>query len=62
MNYSFLKVFGHEAYAHIDKENIKKLGANSRKYYFIRYGIDGLGFILWDNTNKKFIRSRDVFF
>lgn len=42
MKYYFLRVFGCEAYAHIDKENRKKLYAKYQKYYFIRYGFDGL--------------------
>lgn len=33
----------------------------NHKFYFIRYGTDGLSFELWDNTHHRIIRSRDVF-
>lgn len=62
MNYTFLKIFGCEAYAHIDKETRKKLDPKSLKCYFIGYGVDGLGYKLWDNVGQKVIRSRDVVF
>lgn len=29
---------------------------------FIGYGVDGLGYRLWDMDNQKLIRSRDVIF
>ena len=62
VNYSFLRVFGCEAFAHVDKEYRKKLDAKSQKCYFIGYGFDGLGYRLWDVDNHKIIRSRDVVF
>ena len=46
VNYSFLRVFGCETYAYIDKENRKKLDTKSQKCYFIGYGVDGLGYRL----------------
>lgn len=40
----------------------KKIDAKSKKCYFIRNGIDGLGYKLWYVDNLKIIRSRDVLF
>lgn len=62
VNYSSLIVFVCEAYAHIDKENRKKLDAKSQKCYFIGYEVDELGYRLWDVDNCKVIRSRDIIF
>ncbi|KAH9294173.1 hypothetical protein KI387_040625 [Taxus chinensis] len=62
VNYSFLKVFGCEAFVHIDKENRTKLEAKSKKCTFIGYGTDDFGFWLWSLDEKKIIRSRDVIF
>ena len=38
--YSFLKHFGCEAFFHINKENITKLEAKSKKCTFIGYGVN----------------------
>ena len=54
VNYSFLRTFGCEAFVHIDKENRTKLEAKSK---FIGYGVDDLGYCLWDYENHKIIRS-----
>ncbi|KAK3038516.1 hypothetical protein RJ639_029316 [Escallonia herrerae] len=62
VNYSFLKVFGCIAYAHIDKEERKKLDSKSQKCVFIGYGGDEYGYRLWDYKHNKIIRSRDVIF
>ena len=62
VNYSFLKSFGCEAFAHVDKENRTKLDAKSQKYTFIGYGVDDYGYQLWYFENLKIIRSRDVIF
>ncbi|KAK3023141.1 hypothetical protein RJ639_043980 [Escallonia herrerae] len=62
VNYSFLKVFGCIAYAHIDKEERKKLDSKSQKCVFIGYGGDEYGYRLWDYEHNKIIRSRDVIF
>ena len=37
INYAFLRTFGGEAFVHIDKENITKLEAKSKKSTFIGY-------------------------
>ena len=62
VNYSSLIVFGCEAFAHIDKEDRKKLDAKSQKCYLVGYGVNDLGYRLWDVDNHKIIRSRDVVF
>ena len=62
VNYSFLRVFGCEAFAHVDKENRNKLDAKSQKCYLIGYGVNDFGYRLWDVDNHKIIRSRDVVF
>ena len=62
VNYSFLRVFGCEAFAHVDKENRNKLDAKSQKCYLVGYGVNDLGYRLWDVDNHKIIRSRDVVF
>ncbi|KAK3030615.1 hypothetical protein RJ639_039975 [Escallonia herrerae] len=60
--YSFLRVFGCIAYAHIDKEERKKHDSKSQKCVFIGYGGDEYGYRLWDYEHNKIIRSRDVIF
>ncbi|KAK3020690.1 hypothetical protein RJ639_045596 [Escallonia herrerae] len=62
VNYSFLRVFGCIAYAHINKEERKKLDSKSQKCVFIGYGGDEYGYRLWDYEHNKIIRSRDVIF
>ena len=60
-NDSFHRTFGCEAFVHVDKENITKLDAKSKKCTFIGYGVDDYGYRLWDFENHKIIR-RDVIF
>ncbi|KAK3037909.1 hypothetical protein RJ639_031800 [Escallonia herrerae] len=62
VNYSFLRVFGCITYAHIDKEERKKLDSKSQKCVFIGYGGDEYDYRLWDYEHNKIIRSRDVIF
>ena len=62
VNYSFLRTFSCEAFAHIDKENITKLDAKYKKCTFIGYGINDFGNLLYDYENHKIIRRRDVVF
>ncbi|KAK3043083.1 hypothetical protein RJ639_001198 [Escallonia herrerae] len=62
VNYSFWRVFGCIAYAHIDKEERKKLDSKSHKRVFIGYGGDEYGYRLWDYEHNKIIRSKDVIF
>ncbi|KAH9309219.1 hypothetical protein KI387_037130, partial [Taxus chinensis] len=57
---SFLKVFGLEAFVHVDRENRKKFDAKSKRCTFIGYGSGDFGFYFWDLENSKITRSRDV--
>jgi hypothetical protein len=43
VNYSFMKIFGCEAFVHIDRENRTKLDAKSNQCTFIRYGVNNFG-------------------
>ena len=62
VKYSFLRIFGCEAFVHIDKDERTKLEAKYKKCTFIGYGVDDFGYRLWDLKNCKIIRSRDVVF
>ncbi|KAK2988297.1 hypothetical protein RJ640_011968 [Escallonia rubra] len=62
VNYFFLKVFGCIVYAHIDKEERKKLDFKSHKCVSIGYGGDKYGYRLWEYKHNKIIRSKDVIF
>ena len=62
VSYSFLEHFGCEASVHIKKENRTKLEAKSKKCTFIGYGVNNIGYRLYDYENCKIIRSRDVIF
>lgn len=57
-----LKVFGCVAYVHISDQGRNKLDPKSKKCTFIGYGEDEFGYRIWDDENKKVIRSRDVIF
>jgi hypothetical protein len=59
---SHLRVFGCVAYVHISDQGRNKLDPKSKKCTFIGYGEDEFGYRLWDDENKKTIRSRDVIF
>jgi 5-methylcytosine-specific restriction endonuclease McrA len=57
-----LKVFGSTCYALIPKEQRSKLDARNRKCIFFGYSNTTKGYCLYNETNKKFILSRDVIF
>ncbi|KAL5838301.1 hypothetical protein ACOSQ3_015470 [Xanthoceras sorbifolium] len=59
---SHLKVFGCLAYVHISDQGRNKLDPKSKKCTLLGYGEDEFGYRLWDDQNKKIIRSRDVIF
>lgn len=59
---SHLRVFGCVAYVHISDQGRNKLDPKSKKCTFIGYGEDEFGYRLWDDENKKMVRSRDVIF
>lgn len=57
--YSFLKVFGCTAYAHI---NDVKLAPRAVKCIFIGYSSESKSYRLWNLESKKVLLSRDVTF
>ena len=57
-----LKVFGCTAYAHISKEERKKLDAKAKKCILMGYGTCVKGYRLYNPVEKKIIYSRDVVF
>jgi hypothetical protein len=57
-----LKVFGCRAFAHIPKENGKKLDAKAIKCIFIEYCFEFKAYKLFDPSTHKVFVSRDVFF
>ena len=62
VNYAFLKVFGCEAFMHIDKSLRSKLEAKSKKGFFASYGEGDFGYRLWDPKDAKISKSRDPVF
>lgn len=53
INFSFLKVFGFIAYAHVDQEMRKNLHSKSQKCIFIRYGGHEYDYQLWDYEDNR---------
>ncbi|KAG8482828.1 hypothetical protein CXB51_024043 [Gossypium anomalum] len=58
-NYSYLKIFGCPAYAHVDNG---KLEPRSIKCVFLGYKAGVKGYKLWCPKNRKVVISRDVVF
>ena len=61
-NVAYLRSFGCTAYAHIPKEQRKKLDPKSKKCIFMGYGQSTKGYRLYDIEKKGIILSRDVVF
>ena len=57
-----LKVFGCVCYAHIPKDERKKLDSKARESIFLGYGKEKKGYRLYDVATKKVFYSRDVIF
>jgi hypothetical protein len=55
-----LRIFGSTCYALIPKEQRRNLDVRSRKCIFLGYSNTAKGYHLYDETNNKFILSRDV--
>ena len=55
-------MFGFVSYVHIGDHARNKLDAKSVKCTLLGYGEDEFGYKLWDDQNRKMIRSRDVVF
>ncbi|KAL2630082.1 hypothetical protein R1flu_014768 [Riccia fluitans] len=61
-DYSKLRVFGYDVYAHTPRENQTKLDPKAKKCYFLGYQQGVKGYQLWDPVDCKLIVSRDVSF
>ena len=59
---SYLKVFSCVSYVLIDSSARSKLDTTSKLCYFVGYGDFELGYRLWDDQNRKIIRSKDMVF
>ena len=57
-----LRVFGCEAYAHIPKDERRKLDPKARKCVLLGYGEETKGYRLYDPEKRKVFHSRDVQF
>ena len=62
ISYSYLRVFGCKAFAHVPTEQRSKLDDKATPCIFVGYGDAEFGYRLWDPENKMVIRSRDVIF
>lgn len=57
-----LRTFGCDAYAHVPKDERRKLDSKSRKCVFLGYGKETKGYRLYDPKQAKVFFSRDVHF
>jgi len=57
-----IRAFSSTCYALIPKEQINKLVARSRKCILLWYSNTSKAYRIYDEVNKKFVVSRDVFF
>ena len=61
-NVKHLRIFGCEAYAHVPKDERKKLDSKSRKCILLGYGTVIKGYRLYDPERARVFYSRDVQF
>ena len=61
-NVKHLRVFGCEAYAHVPKDERKKLDSKARKCTLLGYGDATKGYRLYDPKRARVFHSRDVQF
>ena len=61
-NVKHLRVFGCEAYAHVPKDERKKLDSKARKCILLGYGAETKGYRLYDQKRARVFHSRDVQF
>ena len=57
-----LRVFGCQAFAHVPKDERKKLDSKSRKCVLLGYGTTTKGYRLYNPMKKKVFHARDVIF
>lgn len=62
VNYSHIKIFLCESFAHIPKDKRTKLNYKYMKWIFQGYVDVKLGYQLWDPVKNKIIRRRDFIF
>lgn len=62
VNLKYLRVFGCEAFAHVDDCKRKKLDPKSKRLIFLGYCDNVKGYRLFNPDDDKIIVSRDVFF
>ena len=55
-------MFGCTVYAHIAKDERKKLYSKARNYILLGYGNETKGYRLYDPIQSRVIHSRDVLF
>ena len=61
-NVGHLRVFGCAAYAHVAKDDRKKLDVKSRKCILLGYGTETKGYRIYDLKQCKVLYSQDVIF
>ena len=59
---SHMRIFGCLAFAHIRKDERKKLDPKAKACIFVGYSPDSTTYRLWDLQSDKLIESRDVYF
>ena len=61
-NVGHLRIFGCDAYAHIPKDERRKLDSKTKRSIFLGYGNGVKGYRLYDKAQKRVFYSRDVTF
>ena len=55
-------MFGCRTFVHVPRDEQSKLDSKTKQCIFLGYSNEKFGYMLWDPTTKKIIRSRDVLF
>lgn len=61
-NLSYLRVFGSEAYVHVEKQFRKKLDAKTKKMLLVGYQTESSNYRLYDPTIKYVLVSQNIIF
>jgi len=59
---SHTRIFGSDAYVHINKQFRRKLDKKAKKLILVGYQAESQNYRLWDSTTDKIVISRDVVF
>ena len=62
INYSNLKIFGRQAYVHVQEQQRSKLDPKSKQCIFFGYEKGMKGYKLWDPVARQIVISEDVVF